>query len=325
MNTKELKSRAAQRLEGAAQAGKIVLIYCGLVLGSAAAVTVVNYLLGLVINQSGGLGNMGLRTMLSTVQTLLPLIRSLMIMAIDLGFLAVMLRIARGQYASPQTIRLGFARFWPLLRLQILKGLIFFGIALFTNYAAMAIFFLTPLGKPAVSALLPLVSSGVTDPAAIMASAAYGDFLAALLPMLAIWALLFLPTVAPVAYRYRMAYYLLIDNPRMGAMAAMRESRFLMQGRKVQLFRLDLSFWWYYAALSLAAVVCYGDQILPMLGVSLSGDWSFFLTYGAYLLLEFAIYYLLRCRVEVTYALYYDDIRPKETSDGVVLGNIFQM
>ena len=69
-------------------------------------------------------------------------------------------------------------------------------------------------------------------------------------------------------------------------------------------------------------------QILAALGVKLpwSEDVSFFLFYGAYLAAQFAVYYFLRGRVEVTYALAYDALRPRERQEnGVVLGNIFQM
>ena len=45
-----------------------------------------------------------------------------------------------------------------------------------------------------------------------------------------------------VSYRYRLAYYFLIDNPEMGATEALRESKETMAGRKASLFLLDLSF-----------------------------------------------------------------------------------
>ena len=39
----------------------------------------------------------------------------------------------------------------------------------------------------------------------------------------------------------------------------------------------------------------------------------------------FGIYWRLRNRAEVTYALVYDTFRPQEQGGGAVLGNIFQM
>ena len=65
-NRKELRGFAAQRVEQAPQQKRIILIYCALVLGTSLAVTLINFLLGLVIDRSTGLGNMGLRGTLST-------------------------------------------------------------------------------------------------------------------------------------------------------------------------------------------------------------------------------------------------------------------
>ena len=65
-----------------------------------------------------------------------------------------------------------------------------------------------------------------------------------------------------------------------------------------------------------------------MLGIRLpwSDTVSYYGFFAAYLAVQFAIYYFLRNRVEVTYALAYDSLRPREPeNNGAVLGNIFQM
>ena len=101
-----------------------------------------------------------------------------------------------------------------------------------------------------------------------------------------------------------------------------------MKGNKRRFLRLDLSFWWYYLLLFLASLLCYGDLVLAMLGVSLplSSSVSYFLFYALFLAAQFGIYWFCLSRVEVTYALAYDSLRPKEPEDkSVVLGNIFQM
>lgn len=45
-----------------------------------------------------------------------------------------------------------------------------------------------------------------------------------------------------MAYRYSMSFYALVDNPNMGAVDAMRESKTMMKGNKWRLFCLQLSF-----------------------------------------------------------------------------------
>ena len=102
----------------------------------------------------------------------------------------------------------------------------------------------------------------------------------------------------------------------------------MMRRNRISLFKLDVSMWWYYAALTLASVLGYGDAILPLLGVELpfSADEGYFLFYALYLAASAGVYYLMLDRVDVTYALAYDTLKPEEPkNEGVVLGNIFQM
>ena len=328
-NRKELKSFAAQRLEQAQQEKQIVLIYAGSVLGLSLLVTLVNYLLGLQISQTGGLGNMGTRSFLSAIQTVLPILKFVAVICPELGLTAAMLRIARGQYASPRTLRLGFDRFWPLLRLSILKGLIYFGICIACVYAATILYLLTPLSDSVMEILMPLVSeTSILNSGIVLDDATYYQLLSAMTPMLVIFCLIYCVVIAPISYQYRMADYVLIDRPAIGALGALRESRKMMRSNRMNLFRLDLSLWWYYAAVLGTAVVCYGDLILPELGVLFpwSATVSFFLFFALYLALQLAVYYFLYNRVSVTYALAYDAVKPEEKKDnGVVLGNIFNM
>ena len=238
-----------------------------------------------------------------------------------------MLRIARGQYASPNGMRLGFDRFWVLLRCTLLKGLIFGGVAMASMYVAIAIYMMTPLSNSAVDILMPLVKNAGTS-GILLDDATYAQLMDAMMPATVLSGVLSLALAAPVFYRYRMADYLIIDRPAIGALAALRDSRVMTKGNRWNLFRLDLSMWWYYAAMLVSAAIGYGDQLLPDLGVTLpfSDTVSCFLFPGVYLAMTFVIFYFLRNRVEVTYALAYDSLRPREPENkGAVLGNIFQM
>ena len=328
-NAKELKALSSQRLENARDEKRIVLIYSALALGIVALTTVVNYLLGLQIDQSGGLGNMGLRTILSTLQTVLPLVQSVVVMCLSVGYVAAMLRIARGQYSSPQTLRLGFDRFWVLLRCIIIQSLIYVAILIAAVYLSTMIYMITPLSRSAMEILMPLMgSTTILDTGIIIDDATYAQLVASMGPLFLICGLVFCAASAPVMYQYRMANYVIIDHPGTGAMAALRESRKMMKGNCLQLFKLDLGLWYYDAALLVASILCYGDMILPALGMPLpfSEDAAYFIFYALCLVMEFGIYYFLRNRVEVAYALAYDSIKPEEKKDsGVVLGNIFNM
>ena len=326
-NTRQLKEFSAERLANAREGQKIILYFSLITIAVLAVATAVSYVLSQQIAKTGGLGSLGIRSALTTAQTLLPIAQAVFLMCLTLGYLSAMLRIARGQYASPNGMRLGFDRFWVLLRCTLLKGLIFGGVAMASLYVAMMIYMMTPLSNSAVDILMPLVKNAGTS-GILLDDATYAQLMDATMPAMGIFGVLFLVLVAPVFYRYRMADYLIIDRPATGALAALRDSRMMTKGNRWNLFRLDLSMWWYYAAVLVSTAIGYGDQLLPALGITLSfsDTVSYFLFLGAYLAATFAVYYFLRNRVEVTYALAYDSIRPQDPeNNGAVLGNIFQM
>lgn len=328
-NTRAMKTFAAERVSGAPQEKKIVLLYSCLVMGLALLTTVVRYVLGLQIDQMGGLSNIGIRTMLSTLQSMLPLVQSLVVMCLELGYIAAMLRIARGQYASPNTLRLGFDRFWTLLRCSMIQGLIYTGLIIAAVYLASMIFVLSPWGEPFLEAMAAeLPQTSLLSPEVVLDDAAVMQLAPTLLPMFLMVLAAACVLVVPVSFRFRMANYVIIDKPGRGAIAALRESRKMMRGNCLKLLKLDLSYWWYFLVLFLIACVGNLDLWLPLFGIELpiSADVAYFLFYAAYLVLQLGAYCLLRNRLEVTYALAYDAMKPEEPKDtGVVLGNIFQM
>jgi uncharacterized membrane protein len=60
--------------------------------------------------------------------------------------------------------------------------------------------------------------------------------------MTVLWSMLFLVPGVIAYYRYSLVYYLLIDNPHIGILQAIRQSGDLMRGNKHKRFILDLSF-----------------------------------------------------------------------------------
>ncbi len=326
---KELKRFAAERLAGYETTKPIVLIYAGVTLGLTVAVTILNYVLGLQMDQLGGLRNMGLRTVLSTVQVVLPLVQSAVTMCISVGFLAAMLRVARGQYVSKNTLRLGFDRFWMLLRSALIQGLLYSSLVFLAVYVGLMLYMISPLSQNVVELLTPYLSElTVLDSQVVLEAEVYDRFAQMIWPAYLICGVILLVSVLPVLYTYRMVNYVIVDRPGLGAMGALRESKKMMRGNRLALLKLDISLWPYYLAQALASVVGYGDVILPMLGVTLpwSDTVSYYVFYALYLAVTFAIYYFLLARVEVTYALAYDAVKPEEKQENsVVLGNIFQM
>ena len=327
-NPSEVKKAGVRRLRDAESAKKVALVYAGLTIGLSALVAVLGLILNLLIDQSGGLSGMGRRTVLISLQTILPVIAIPLSLCLELGYQAAMLRVARGQYVTPQTIRLGFDRFWVLLRCVLLEAAMLFGVCLGGIYLGSLLFMMSPFSDRAVEIVQPLMANAtVLSPQVVLDSGVYDQLMSAMAPAFALCLILVAVLAVPLAFRYRMAQYVIIDKPGIPARMALRESRKMMKGNAWRLFKLDISLWWYYVLDVLARLLCYGDVILALVGVSLpwSDTVSYYGFFVLYLAAQFAIYYFLRNRAETAYAIAYDSIRPKEApTGGAVLGSIFQ-
>ena len=83
-----------------------------------------------------------------------------------------------------------------------------------------------------------------------------------------------------VAYRYRLAIYLLLDNPDMGALAAVTASKEAMRGHKGELFVMDLSFLG-WAILSVFTLGILSLWLGPYVGAS-EANFYHWVVYGAF-------------------------------------------
>ena len=330
-NRRHMHAVAADRLENAQSVPRIALTYGGIVVLSSFLATTVNFGLGQLTNQYGGLQNMGTRTILSTIRSMLPILMQLLLMALELGFVSTMLRVSRRQFASAQGLRMGFDRFWPLIKVTVLQSCLYLVAVMGSFYLSMQIFMITPLSNPVMEVLSPLLqSSGALNPMTMLEDPNLtGQLTAAMAPLFVLMGIVMLCACLPLFYHYRLVNYIIIDKPSIPALAALGESWRLMKHNCLGMFKLDLSMWWYYLAMAGCMVLCYGDVILSLFGVSLpmSGTVSYFLTLILYLLGSLAVICVLRPRVEITYALAYDSLRPQDPHDpgGAVLGNIFNM
>ena len=326
-NTSEIKAAALRRLTDAGQAKRIAAIYAGVTLGLSALVTILGLVLEAMMSGATGLGGMGRRTILSSVQSMLPWVVGLITMCVELGYQAAMLRVARGQYASPQTLRLGFDRFWVLLRCILLEGVILFAIAFGGIYIATMLFMLTPFSGRVMEVLSPVLENvTLLSPEMVLDEALYDQLMQAMIPAFVMCAIVVAAAAIPVLYRLRMARFVIIDKPGIGALAALRESRKMMRGNCLRLVKLDISLWPYYIGCVFASLLCYGDVLLPMMGVRFpwSDTVSYYLFFALYLAVQFAVYYFLKNQAEAAYSIAYDSIRPKEPKmEGVALGSIF--
>ena len=214
----------------------------------------------------------------------------------------VSMQIARREEVSAGSLLQGFRKFGPVLRMRLITMMMYGGAMFVSAYAASVVFSLTPWSAPLREAM------NVATEEAIMAAAE-----SCIVPLIVIFTLVAAVFVLPMYYRLRMAEFALMDDPKLGARLAIMKSRILMHGNRLKLFRLDLSFWWFYGLEALIGAVAYGDVLLPMLGVEL--PWSATVSFYVFLILcyagQMALYWWRGNEVQVTYAMAYEALRPK--------------
>jgi len=87
-----------------------------------------------------------------------------------------------------------------------------------------------------------------------------------------LWTLLFIIPGIVASYSYRMAFYLLIDDPEIEVSEALRQSKKMMHGYKTRLFYLDLSF----IGWGLLCILTFGIGILWLAPYMLTSQTIFY-------------------------------------------------
>ena len=308
-----LKNQALRCLANASYSPKkLILIHIGAVLILSLILALLDHLLEQQIGSTGGLSGIGSRSILVTIQSVLRLAQTVLLPFWQMGYLYVTMKLAREEAFSPWDLCEGFRRFGPILRLNLLQSVLLIGIGIVGSNIASTIFFVTPFAVPLLEALDPLMTDPVimNDPAA-MQEALEAVTWETVAPLLIIGAIVIIGISIPVLYHYRLASYFLMDSDKQGAFASMRSSRKLMRYLCIDMFKLDVSFWWFYVLEVLTAVVCYLDVILTWLGVALPFDptVAYFLFFALYLVSQLALYWWRKNEVEVTYACAYEFLR----------------
>ncbi len=316
-NRRAIHQTAADALNRAGEEGKrLFLCYSGTITALSMLSLVISYVLDLRIAETGGLSNMGLRSVLSTVQYILPIAQIIVSTCLGFSYQQNVLSMARGQGADYRTLPQGFRHFFLLVRLALLQGLIYFAVGFVAMQLSSIIFAFTPFAQAYYEAVQPLVDSmSVLGTVPALDEATTNAILQACMPAVWIFMGVYLLLFVPVYFRYRMSMFCLADEPRMGAFLAMHKSRLMLRKRCFDLLKLDLTMWWFYALQVLISLVLYSDMLLPILGIQLpwSQNASAYLFNGFAVLLQFAVYYFTLNRVNVTYAVAYDALQqPRE-------------
>ena len=158
MNIRERRAihqTATHALNRAPEARQIILVYTAVICGLSLLSTVVSAVLSNRISGTGGLGNIGLRSVLSTGQSVLPLLNFIITACLSLGYHTAILSFTRGYDASTRTLTGGFRHFGPILRTMLLKGFLYGGTLIAATYLSSFIFMATPYAEEFTRIMTP--------------------------------------------------------------------------------------------------------------------------------------------------------------------------
>lgn len=322
-----LKQEAAASLSRAQNEKKIIAVFTGVNISMAAGMWLVDMAISHGISGTGGLGDLGTRSILQTLQSLLPVLQMVFTMCWTMGYFRTMMNIGRNLPADTRTLTGCFRLLSPILRLEILQTLIYSGLMIACVYGGTILFMFTPFAQPLVD-IVGSYQTSMLSPEVVITNEMLTAMMPSMIPIFVITFALFAIVGGPLVYSYRMASYCLLDDPRAGARASLRWSKAMMRGRRIELLKLDLSLWWYYGLEALVSLVSFGGMILPMLGLQL--PFSDTISNILFQILYYGLFFLLHVSVrnycETIYVKAYDRLRiPDAPPQPVVLGNIFQM
>lgn len=326
----ELKDRDALKYEAEraladapADPRRLILIHTGVSVALSFLALVLDYWLSRGVGTTGGISGLGMRSALQTAQTVIQLALNVAAPFWAAGYVYVTICLCRRREALPADLLSGFRRFGSVIGVTVLKSLIFTGMLLFASYLGTLIFQFTPFAGPMLAFMDEFYGGGSAllgeaDPTVLMDEAMAAQFWQAAAPLMVIVGIVFAVLAIPMFYRLRFAEYLVMDHPEVRAIAALRISKAIMYRNCMNLFRLDLSFWWFYALEAATVLLAFGDVILAAVGIQIpvSAEAALFIAYAVGLGARLALHVWAKNRVSVTYACMYDALMtPPEEAD----------
>lgn len=308
MHISDLHRQGAERLQNADYSPRrLVLLHTGVSLGASLLLAVINILFTRMIANTGGLGGMGTRSLLETVQVMVELAVSVALPFWEIGLVRAALNWARGEVARPNTLLEGFHRFGSVLGMRVMTAVLFLAIGMAVLNIGGLLFALSPFSGELMEAIAPFVKPMTNaEMENLLTEEAIARIVDGAMPMLVLCAVLLVAVMIPVGYRIRFADFALMDGNR--PLISLLESTRITRGNVWRLVKLDLSFWWFYLLQFLSVTLCYGDQILKWAGVPLpmSADGAYILFFALGIVCQGVLLWYYQAKVSVTYGLAYE-------------------
>ena len=115
-----LKAEARDALAAASyDPKKLILIHSGASIALGLVLALVNYLLSLGIDGTGGLSGVGMRSILETAQSVLMIGQLTVAVFWQIGYIFAAMKIGKGETVGVRDLLQGFRNFGPVLRLRL--------------------------------------------------------------------------------------------------------------------------------------------------------------------------------------------------------------
>ena len=285
---------------------RLALLYAAITLGGSFLSMLLSYAVGLMMENTGGLSGLDTRAVMETASAVFSFAVRIVTPLLFMGFVHSTILVTREKPVCPKTLLTGFKRWALLLRHTLLQSLIFLCLGYFALQVSTVIFTFLPGSENAMSLMMGFME----DPAILagdISDAQISQMVKAMAPAYIIAAALFIAAYIPVSYRLRLGSFRVMEDAPVGAVKATLQSLRLMKGNCKALFRLDLSFWWYYLL-----------QFLPFAAVTVLGLWVSDFWY----LMATAVHCLILlwldgkylAYMQVSYAVFYEDLLTAATA-----------
>lgn len=309
MKSSDLRWQAERLLLNAHHSPRrIVLIHTAVSLGASLLLALFNFLLSHMISGTGGLSGMGTRSLLTTAQAVVELAVTILLPFWNIGLVRAAMNWARKESVQPATLLEGFRRFVPVLGVNLMRGALFLLAGMAVTYLGTTLFMFTPFADRLTEALRPFIeeAGGSATMESLMTEEIIAQIFPATVPLLIFLGVLLAVVFIPLFYRVRFADFAAMDGAR--PLICILESFRITKKKCLQIFKIDLSFWWFYLLQALSVGLCYGDMLLQALGVTLpiSPAVAYFLFFTLGIVCQGVLLWRCQAQVSATYAVTYD-------------------
>lgn len=289
---------------------RTVALHSAVSLGALVLVLILDILLSGAMAQTGGLSGIGARSILGTAQGVLSTAVNILLPFWELGILYTSVRVVRRQNREFSMLTRGFYRLGPVLRYWLAQIVLYSVVAMVLTNAVTILTAFLPVPAELENAMAQINIEAITDPEQLMAQLPVEQILSAAMPVLILFSVAYGAVLIHLGYRFRLSQYLLIDEERLGALAALGISNRLTAGNKWNLFKLDLSFWWYYALQLGSVAIAYAPELMALAGVKLPvpAAVATLLFYILYAAAGLALSWWAGAYVQTAYACAYEEL-----------------